>query len=664
MHANIQLAIAGSAAGTLAALLASGLIIKFRCSGVLDLSHGAVATLGAYLFIWTTETLNWPTWVGIVLGIVAAGVASGLFQAFVVRPARNLPILSKLVASLGLMLLITSALPSLFGRPEQSTHLVSGNPIGLGFGRPEFRIAPGSALIVVVTLVLTVALALAYRFTRFGRLTVGVSDNERMVQLLGYSSQRIELLNWVLGGALAGVAGILFSSLLPPTSTSLTEVLMSALAIALLTGFRSFAGMLVIGVLVGMAQAILLRYGSDLETATHLTGWGEAVPLVLIIGSMLLRGRTTAPKGQRLERPLPAAPLARYPLRNATAALALGLLWLVLIPTRWVDASTESLIMTMMALSLVVIVGYTGQVSLAQLTLAGIGGYIAAKVAAEWGLAFPLPILLAGLAAVPFALVIGTAAVRVRGMALAIVSLAFAIVADDMFFNSSLTGASAGMKMTPTSIFGLKLDGVSHERSLAVLVLVIAVGMTLGVQYLRRSPLGLRMLGIRANERGAAAAGVAVARTKLIGFMIGGLMAGMAGSLEAYREVQVSWSAFSFMNSILLLAFVFLAGSTYTSGAWVAGLVINGGLISSWLTFQGNGEVVMSCLAGFAVMAVVLVHPSGLGYDLKRIVGLVWSLPTALTGRHGPEGPVAAPSVKSGDAGAAARPTTHEVSKA
>jgi ABC-type branched-subunit amino acid transport system permease subunit len=622
VHADIQLLIAGLADGPLAALLASGLIIKFRCSRVLDFSHGAVATLAGYMFIWAVTTMHWPTWVGIVLGIVSAAATSGLFQAFVIWPARAMPALSKLVASLGLMLVITSALPLLFGTPYQAVNLVSGQPIGLGFGRPEFLLERNIALVAVVTIVLTVALILTYKFTRFGRASVAISDNQRMTELLGYSSRRTELLNWILGGALAGLAGVLFSTLSAPSPISLTEVLMMALAIALVTGFRSFGGMLLVGFVVGLLQAIFLRYGFNLQQWTQLTGWGDAIPLTLIIVAMLVAGRSIASKGQGLERPLPDAPIARHPLRSGVIALVLGAIWLVVIPSGWVDASTEALIMTVMALSLVVLAGYTGQLSLAQLSLAGFGAYAAARTATVWHLAFPLPILIGAVAAVPFALVFGVAAVRVRGMSLAVATLAFAIVADDMFFNSGLTGASGGMTMPPTSVFGLSLDSLNHERALAGLVLVIAVLVSVAAMYLRRSALGLRMLAIRANERGAAASGIPVARTKLLAFTIGGAIAGLAGSLEAYREVQISWSNFSFENSILLLAFAFLAGTTYVSGAWLTGAIVNGGLLSIWLTFQGNGGVIFDIFAGFAVMAVVLLHPSGVTYDLKRLAAL------------------------------------------
>lgn len=638
MHANIQLAIAGLAAGTLAALLASGLIIKFRCSRVLDLSHGAVATLGAYMFIWATNEMGWPKWVAVVVGIACAAIASALFELFIIWPARAMPTTTKLVASLGLMLLITAALPSLFGRPVDTVDLISGDPIGLGFGHPEFMLGRSSALVVVATLVLTAALSAAYKFTQFGRASVAVSDNQRMVALLGYSSRRIEFFNWMLGGALAGVAGILFATLSPATSTSLTEVLMSALAIALLIGFRSFGGMLIIGMLVGVAQAIFVRYGYDLQSATHLTGWGEAVPLVLIMAAMLARGRTVAPKGQGSERPLPDAPVARFPLRNGAIVLVVGAAWLWLIPGGWVDASTETLIMTIAALSLVVVAGYTGQISLAQLTLAGFGGFAAAKTAASWDLGFPLPILIGGLAAVPFALVIGVAAVRVRGTSLAVATLAFAIVSDDMFFNSDLTGASAGLSVPPMSAFGISFNSLGHERALGGLVLFVAVLVSVAVMYLRRSSLGLRMLAIRANERGAAASGVPVARTKLVGFVIGGAIAGVAGALEAYREAQVSWTAFGFMNSILLLAFAFLAGTTYITGAWVTGVIVNGGLVSLWLTFQGNSEIALNVFAGFTVMVIVLVHPSGLGHDLKHLVPLAASGYRKVIARAGGKG--------------------------
>jgi len=624
VHLDIQIALAGAAAGALYVLLASGLMIQFRSSGILNLGLGAVATLSSYIFLYATGSWGWSTPIAIIVAIIAGAVVCGSFQLLVVRPLRDSPMVAKIAATIGLMLTVTAIVVLWFGSLSPPPGSLFGqNPVSLHVGHPAFVLGSNRIWFVIITVVITVSLWATYRFTRFGRATRAAADNQAAAESLGYSSQRLELTNWAIGGGLAAVAGICLGTITPPSSTSITSVLLVAIAVALLAKFQSFSIMLIAGLAVGAAQAIATFQSAALQSATHLSGWSDSLPLIIIIFAVLIGGRGVAGKGGRIEPALPDAPVVRRPLLGSGAVAAISLAWLFVAPGWLVDPSVVTMISFIWALSVVVVTGYAGQISLAQLTFAGIGAYIAAKTAVVWHLPFPFPVLVGGIVAALIALVVGAPALRVRGLNLAVVTLGIAMVADVMFFaDTSITGGGNGLTIPPAHIFGLNLNALNHERAFGVAVLAFAVLLGYGVAVFRKRPMVARMLAIRSNERGATAVGISAARTKLIAFTIAGFIAGIGGSLEAYREIQVSWTSFAFFSSLLLLGFAYLGGITSISGAMAAGFLLSGGIVTALFNFQGNAAEVVSLIAGLGVILIVLMHPEGIGALPRQLIAL------------------------------------------
>jgi ABC-type branched-subunit amino acid transport system permease subunit len=216
---------------------------------------------------------------------------------------------------------------------------------------------------------------------------------------------------------------------------------------------------------------------------------------------------------------------------------------------------TASLIGAVVFLSFVVIVGYVGQISLVQIGFAGVGALTAAKVATLSGFPFPIPLLVGAAAAVPLGLLIGLPALRVRGINLAVITLGAAFTLEQMLFNDpSLTGMDTGLVVSAPTLFGVSLNSVTGARAFGLFVLAVFLLAALGVALIRRSPLGMRFLAIRANERGAAAAGISIVRTKLVAFALAGAIAGLAGGLMAYQALNVSFTEFTTLASITYLS--------------------------------------------------------------------------------------------------------------
>jgi branched-chain amino acid transport system permease protein len=291
-----------------------------------------------------------------------------------------------------------------------------------------------------------------------------------------------------------------------------------------------------------------------------------------------------------------------------------GIAWYALMPGSWANPMTTSLIGAIVFLSFVIVVGYVGQISLVQLGFAGVGALAAAKVAALSGFPFPVPLLVGAAAAVPLGLLIGLPALRVRGINLAVITLGAAFTLEQMVFNDpTLTGLDTGLVVSAPTLFGISLNSVTAARAFGLFVLAVFLLAALGVALVRRSPLGMRFLAIRANERGAAAAGISIVRTKLVAFALAGAIAGLAGGLMAYQNLNVSFGEFTTLASITYLSLAYLGGITSVGGALTAGiLVVSGGVVSNLFGTGTFSTTWIPVLAGLGTMQIVVTQPEGL----------------------------------------------------
>jgi ABC-type branched-subunit amino acid transport system permease subunit len=302
-----------------------------------------------------------------------------------------------------------------------------------------------------------------------------------------------------------------------------------------------------------------------------------------------------------------------------------------------------SLGMVCIAMSLVVLVGYLGQVSLAQMSFAGVSAILLSHFGANIGIGFPFTMLIASLAAVPLGIIVGLPALRVRGVNLAVVTLATAYVIDDVFTNwTGFAGGLAGINVRRPTLFGWNLgiqQGNTYPRLLfGLLSLVIVCLVGLMVARLRRSPAGRTMIAVRSNERAAAAAGIDVARTKLFAFALSAWIAGIGGCLLAYQAQNVSSSAWATFNSLGLLAIVMVAGIGRISGAVIAGVMLAAsGVMVTFLNVQlGIGQYQL-VVAGLALTLTAIANPNGIAANPPP--PLVWAyrrLSAILARRFGP----------------------------
>jgi branched-chain amino acid transport system permease protein len=305
----------------------------------------------------------------------------------------------------------------------------------------------------------------------------------------------------------------------------------------------------------------------------------EALPFVLIMVVLAVAGGRLPSRGTEEEARLPAVPRAwPSPFTIGLTVLA-GVLLVVLLSGPYRTALTTSIVATLVCLSIVVLTGMLGQISLAQMTFAGAAGFVLSNLTTRADIPFPLAPLLAVAAAVAVGVIVAIPALRIRGVTLGVVTLGLGVAVNEFVFkNPDWTGGLGGSRVTELSVFGVRLGG-GGDLGFALFALAVVTAVTLGVVYLRGTRLGGQMLMIRANERTAAAAGVNVAGIKLAGFAIAAGLAGLAGTLLGYQQRSLSFQDFDVFVSLTYVAVVYLAGIGRISGAVIAGLMAPGGLI-------------------------------------------------------------------------------------
>ena len=514
-----------------------GLVLVYRGSGVLNFAQGAMGMIGAFAFyLWRDGGM--PTPLAFVLA-VALGVAIGVATHFLVmRPLRHAPALSRLIATLALFTVLFALGLELWGdTPRIVAKLL---PTGTIEVLPDIDIGQDRLILFGVAVVLMAALTIVYRKTRFGLATSAVAENRRVPALLGISPDGVAAANWGLGSGLAVVAAILIVNVTGLSVANLTLLVVPGMAAALVGGFSSFALTLAGGLLIGILESEIAYLQTKVSDPAALQGWGRAVPFLVIIGVLMIRGRALPLRSEAAERPSEIGS-GRVRAAFAIPAIAIGFAVIAFgLPTNGIEAATTTATTAIIVLSLVVVTGYTGQLSLAQFALAGAGAWIAARLVVNYDFPFELAALIGVLGTIPVGLVVALPALRTRGVNLAVATLGLSLVLESLILNNSeRTGGITGTQIGEVDLFGIDFDTTRHADRYALLAFGCFVVLALAVANLRRGRAGRRLVAVRTNERAAAALGIGVIGAKLYAFGLAGAIAGVGGVLIAFRRPTV-----------------------------------------------------------------------------------------------------------------------------
>ncbi len=638
MTTSIGFLLAGLGGGAVVAALALGLVLTHQSSGFVNFAHAATGMYVALAFFEFRETgdlvlpvlglperihlLPRPTLAtALVVAVLLACLLGAVIYALVVRPLRSAPPLARVVASLGLLLYFQEASRLRF--PVSGSSVVRRRPV-LPSTPIEIlgtTVTANRVLLAGLVVAVTAVLVAVFRWTRFGLATRAAAHEERGALLMRISPHGVGVVNWMVATALGGIAVVLIEPISGIATSTTPLLVVPALAAALLGRFESFAVTTATALGLGMVQSLVLGWAVRPGTTwvpswLPTTGLQQAIPLLVIVVVLAVRsdaipGRATAFTIRR-----PPAPRPRHVALTTIVVAGAGIAALYLGDATIRHGVIVSAIAALTSLSVVVVTGYTGQISLAPMALAGVAGFSSLHLI-DAGVPF-LAVLVAGaLIAAAVGVAVAWPATRVRGMTLGVATLAVAVAIEQLVLASPpFSGGVGGARVPRPTIFGWDI-GISARGSdnfrpeFGLVCIVVVAACCVAVANARRNPTGLRWLAVRANERAAAAAGVDVARAKLGAFAASSALAGLAGVLTAFSVTTLSPSSFMVIGSLVAVALTYLAGIASVGGAVLAGLITQGGLLTA-LSGGSSGEGSSLAWSGLALVVAAIAAPAGI----------------------------------------------------
>ena len=658
--------------GALMAAIGLGVVLTFRGSGVVNFANGVITVFVAYWYYglkvegkfyvpplpnpfvlieipvnWFRDEgkyldlPNWPTTIDLpgdrmttassMLIALVVAVLLGLFLHFVIfKPLRNAPVLAKVVTTVGLFVVLQEFMRIRFGELAKT-----GVPFPLPKGKfdlpGELGIVPKNQLfLVIIVTVIAIGLWALFKYTRFGLATRAAAENEKGAIVLGFSPDFLAGANWVLSTLIAGLLGILASPITNLDTITLPLLIVPALGAALLANFTSFGMTVAAGVGIAMLQGWVQYQGAQTwfpKGVLPTAGLTQALPFFVIVVAMFLRGKSLPVRGavSTGKMPFAAAPKNVIPLTIGASVVVIALLfgW----NYDWRQSTINTLVAIVIALSLVVLVGFVGQISLAQMAIAGTAGFFMSKYFED--LPFPIAPIIGAFVAAIFGAIISIPALRLRGVNLAVITLSAAVAIEQLIFkNKTFAGELGALPVKPPEIGGkdfgpnntlLKVAGLKGRDDIppnawfGIVCLVFVIILCLMVVNVRRSNTGRQFLAVRSNERAAAAAGIDVARTKILAFGLAAFIAGLGGTLSGYRFGSVTPTYFGAFASLTFLSFAYLGGIASVSGAVLAGVVAPNGLNFNFLeNILHIDQGYATLIGGIGLILTAVQNPEGL----------------------------------------------------
>ncbi|MGI5354393.1 ABC transporter permease subunit [Streptomyces sp. CA-252508] len=551
-----DLVLAGLAVGSAAALTGIGLIVTYRATGVLNLAHGAVAMVCAYVLRNLVVEWGWPLPLAacVTLLLVAPGIGLVLDRA-VFRPASVLgpDPATTLVASIGVFVLLVGGAALVWG-----TGARADAPVLLGDD-------PWVHLATVVPV--AVAIGAVTRWTGPGRDLRAVVDDRELAALGGIDADRVAAAGWAFGSFTAGLTGVLLAPYVRLDPYGLPLLVVEVIAVAVAARMRSLPVAVGTALAVGVAQAQLTRF--------HPEGWAgplvQAVATNLFVVALLVAALVLPGVGARDALPRASTAGARVPPGLWVAA---GVLFLLPLGLAGDDLRTAVQVpaLAVVLLSLVVVTGRGGQIALGQAAYAGLGALFTALLAAGRfpglpRLAEPAALLAAVVLVAPLGLLTGWPAIRRHGLALALATLAVGVAVSRFVFAQPY--ATAGLVLSRPA-------GLASDRAYYAVELAVLAGALLLVAALRRGRTGRALAALRDHEAGAGAAGVRVPALKLLAFVAGAALAALGGGLLGMGVQAFDPAAYDPVRGLLWFAAVLVLGADSLLSPLVAAALLVG----------------------------------------------------------------------------------------
>ena len=580
----------GVVTGAVYAVAASGLVVTYATSNVFNMAHGAVGMVMAFLY-WELSQFM-PVGLALLLVVlVAAPLLGALIEKTMMRALADAPTTVSVVVTVALMVALIGLARTLWppaARPLQPFFPGRGVTMGNVFVTTHDLFTFGVALVVAG------ALFVLLNRTRTGVAMRAVVDNRDLVALFGARPMRLGQLSWALGSSLAALSGILLAPVLQLDYLALTLLVVNAYAAAMVGRLKSlpmtFAGALGLGLLTAYAIGYLPASGA-------FRGVRASLPTLFLFAVLLVLRQTRLRVGRVSGTKMVPVPSFARALKWGVATVVVTLLVGLPLPTVNVSRLSMSFVLGIIMLSLVLLTGYAGQLSLAQLTFAGIGAVIVARAGGGSPLVFLVAALVAGLVGA----VVALPALRLSGLELALSTLAFAVLVDKIFFESSWGFGIAGTtEVTRPALFGVTL--ASEQAFLAVTVICfVLVGW--GVLAIRRGRFGRLLLAMRDSPAACGTLGLNLTAAKVQVFALSSAIAGLGGALLAAQQRIVGAPDFTMFSGMPILLLAVIGGITSVTGAFIGGisLALTFPLLSEYVPYFHEVEFLLIGLAAVKV---------------------------------------------------------------
>ncbi|HLN42156.1 MAG TPA: ABC transporter permease [Acidimicrobiales bacterium] len=614
--------VAGIVFGAIYAVSASGLVVTYNTTGIFNFAHGAMGMVLAYVFWQLWQGWGLPELVALVVTLfVAAPLLGIVVERVVMRPLYGAATSIRLAVTLGLLLVLV-ALAGAVWNPTTNTYdtpeLLSGNPISVA----GITLSWEQLITVGVAIAVAVFLRVFFRRTRTGVAMRAVVDDPGLASLSGAPSGRIAAYAWMIGVMLAGLGGILLApSVQGMNIQTLTQLVIYGYAAAVVGRLRSLPMTFLGAMILGVANSMAIGYApqgvrNDVDAALPMAMLFLA--LLFIPEVRLAIGRVVRVRPSRVAS-------ARMTLVGAVVIVVLVVGLGAVLNANNLYTMGSALALSLLALSLVPLSGYAGQVSLCQFTFLGIGAVVMHAVGGGGSV---LGLLAAVGVCAGVGAVLALPTLRLRGLYLALATLAFAVLMDNVFFqSSSIMGIGGTVSVGRPDIFGMHF---TTNRAFDVFLAVVLALCVIGVGALRRGRFGRRLVGMNDSPAACSTVGLSLTITKLAVFAFSAGMAGLAGALYGGLNTSVGAAQFDFLFSIAIFVGVTLSGVSLLSGAVLAGLFVAvGPVIGAHIPQIPNFT---QLLIGVGVVTIGR-NPNGIG-TLYAEVSNFW------TRRHGRDAPI------------------------
>jgi branched-chain amino acid transport system permease protein len=601
----------GLSVSAIYAVSATGLVVTYVTSGVFNFAHGAIGMFLAFTYWELSVNRGWPVPLALAMTLLVIAPAIGVTLDVLVmrRLVQGASVATKLVVTLALLVAFQGAAIAMWGiRLRTLPELFPNHDYSIF----SLVITWHQTVTIIAAAAVAFGLRMLFTRTRLGVAMRAVVDNPELCTIKGISPNVVTATSWALGSTLAGLAAILIAPGLNLEVNTLSLLIVSAYAAAVVGRLQSLPATFVGALILGIGQALIQGY---VHTSNDwLANLRPALPFVLLFVALLVRRENRLPEKLKTHAE-PAPP------RFRTTAIMGALLIAVAVPVSgWLPAhrvllGSRGFLFACIVMSLVLLTGLSGQVSLMQMSFVGIGAVLAGKL--PHGMPFPLMLVIAAVVTGLVGVVVALPAVRLRGIYLALSTLAFALMMDKVVFdNRNVLGGGTTLEVKRPDFLGMDL---TSERSMFILLAVVSVIFAHVFLAVRKSRFGRVLNAMRDAPNACQTLGMNVTRAKLQVFFLSAMLAGAAGVFFGALQTRVGETDFLYFRSLTVLLVATIFGIASVSGAFLGALffVVLPEITRQAANGTGRDEALQAITIGLLAIATAR-RPEGIGGRIRE----------------------------------------------